>query len=90
MIFATQGMTNEEAVQHQYIILDKELKNIVQSEALKLGVLPMLWFVLEIFEQIEINRIKEMITMGFLAKDPKHVEKQKVGKKNLPSYMGDS
>jgi hypothetical protein len=47
LISATHGVTKQQAVQHCYNILDKELKILVRNEALRLGEPPTLRFVFE-------------------------------------------
>ena len=49
---ATQGIIEQQAVQHWYSILDKELKTLVRNEALQLGMPTTLRFVFETFERI--------------------------------------
>jgi hypothetical protein len=55
LIIATHGVTEQQAVQHWYSILDKELKTLVRNEALRMGEPPSLRFVFETSERIEIN-----------------------------------
>ena len=71
LIIATHGVTEQQAVQHRYNILDKELKTLVRNEALHMGKPPSLQFVFETSERIEINLLEKKIAMGFL----KHEEK---------------
>lgn len=54
LISATQGVTEQQALQHWYSILDKELKTLVRNEALRAGVSPTLQFVFKTLERIEI------------------------------------
>jgi hypothetical protein len=66
LISATYGATEQQAVQHWYSILDKELKTLVRNEALRLDEPPTLRFVFEASEWIEINLLEEKAMMGFL------------------------
>jgi hypothetical protein len=50
LIIATHGVTKQQAVQHWYNILDKELKTLVHNEALRMGEPPSLRFVFETSE----------------------------------------
>jgi hypothetical protein len=59
LITATHGVTGQQAVQHWYNILDKELKTLVRNEALRMGEPPLLRFVFETSEWIEINLLEE-------------------------------
>jgi hypothetical protein len=90
LISATHGVTEQQAVQHWYNILDKELKTLVCNEALRLGVPPTLWFVFETSERIEINLLEEKATMGFLKCEEKPPEKVKAAKASLPSHAADT
>lgn len=87
---AIQSVTKKQVVQHWYNILDKQLKDIVEREALKLGVSPILRYVFETSKRIEINLLEERATTGFLIKIFKLVEKLKARKESLPSYTSDS
>jgi hypothetical protein len=71
LISAIHGVTEQQAVQHWYNILDKELKILVRNEALRLGEPPTLRFVFETSEWIEINLLKEKAAMGFLKREEK-------------------
>jgi hypothetical protein len=77
-------------VQHWYNILDKELKTLVRNEALWLGEPPILRFVFETLERIEINLLKEKVAMGFLKHEEKPQEKVKAAKASLPSHATDT
>jgi hypothetical protein len=76
-------------VQHWYSILDKELKTLVRHKALRLGEPPILRFVFETSERIEINLLKEKAAMGFLKREEKPQEKVKAAKASLPSHAAD-
>jgi hypothetical protein len=69
LISATHGITEQQAVQHWYNILDKELKTLVRNEALRLDEPPTLRFVFETSERIEINLLEEKAAMGFLKRE---------------------
>jgi len=90
LISATHGVIEQQAVQHWYSILDKELKNLVRNEALRLGVPPTLRFVFETSERIEINLLEEKAAMGFLKKEEKPPEKVKVARASVPVYSSDT
>jgi hypothetical protein len=90
LISATHGITEQQAVQHWYNILDKELKTLVRNEALRLGVPPILRFVFETSERIEINLLEEKSAMGFLKHEEKPPEKVKAAKASLPSHAADT
>jgi hypothetical protein len=67
LISTTHGITE----QHWYNILDKELKTLVRIEVLRLGEPPILRFVFETSELIEINLLEEKVAMGFLKREEK-------------------
>jgi hypothetical protein len=90
LISATHGVTEQQAVQHWYNILDKELKTLVCNEALRLGVPPTFRFVFETSERIEINLLEEKAAMGFLKREEKPLEKVKAAKASLPSNAVDT
>jgi hypothetical protein len=90
LITATHGVTEPQAVQHWYNILDKELKTLVRIEALRMEEPPSLRFVFETSERIEINLLEEKATMGFLKREEKPHEKVKVSKASLPSHAADT
>jgi hypothetical protein len=90
LISATHGVTEQQAVQHWYSILDKELKTLVRNEALRLGVPPTLRFEFETLERIEINLLEEKAAMGFLKYEEKPPEKVKAAKSSLPSHVADT
>jgi hypothetical protein len=90
LITATHGVTKQQAVQHWYSILDKELKTLVHNEALRMGEPPSLRFVFETSERIEINLLEEKAAMGFLKREEKPPEKVKVAKASLPSHAVDT
>jgi hypothetical protein len=90
LIIATHGVTKQQAVQHWYIILDKELKTLVRNEALRMGESPSLRFVFKTLELIEINLLEEKAAMGFLKHEEKPLEKVKVAKAILPSHAADT
>jgi hypothetical protein len=90
LIIATHGVTEQQAVQHWYSILDKELKTLVRNEALRMGEPPSSRFVFETSERIEINLLEEKAAMGFLKRDKKPPEKVKVAKASLPSHAADT
>jgi hypothetical protein len=90
LITATHGVTEQQAVQHWYNILDKELKTLVRNEALRMGEPPLLRFVFETSERIEINLLEEKAAMGFLKREEKPPEKVKVAKASLPSHSADT
>jgi hypothetical protein len=89
-IIATHDVTEQQAVQHWYSILDKELKTLVRNEALRMGEPPSLRFVFETSERIEINLLEEKAAMGFLKREEKPPEKVKVAKASLPSHAADT
>jgi hypothetical protein len=60
--------------------LDKELKTLVRNEALLLDVPPMLQFVFEASERIEINLLEMKAAMDFFKCMEKLCEKVKVAK----------
>jgi hypothetical protein len=62
----------------------------VCNEALQLGVPPMLPFVFETSERIEINLFKEKAAMGFLKREEKPPEKVKATKASLSSHSADT
>jgi hypothetical protein len=88
--FILHGVTEQQAVQHWYSILDKELKTLVRNEALQMGEPPSLRFVFETSERIEINLLEEKAAMGFLKREEKPPEKVKVAKASLPSHSADT
>jgi hypothetical protein len=90
LITATHGVTEQQAVQHWYNILDKELKTLVRNEALQLGEPPSLRFVFETSERIEINMLEEKAAMDFLKREEKPPEKVKVAKANFSSHAADT
>ena len=90
LITATHGVTEQQAVQHWYSILDKELKTLVRGEALRLGVPPTLRYVFEISERIEINLLEEKAAMGFLRTKDKPPEKTKSAKASIPTNTADT
>jgi hypothetical protein len=90
LILAIHGVTEQQAVQHWYNILDKELKTLVRNEALRLDDPPTLRFVFETSEWIEINLLEEKAAMGFLKREEKPQEKVKAAKANLPSHAADT
>jgi hypothetical protein len=87
---ATHGVTEQQAVQHWYSILDKELKTLVCNEVLRMGEPPSLWFVFGTLERIEINLLEEKAAMGFFKREEKPPEKVKVAKASLPSHAADT
>jgi hypothetical protein len=90
LITATHGITKQQAVQHWYNILDKELKTLVRNEALQIGEPPSLQFVFETSERIEINLLEEKAAMGFLKREEKPPEKVKVAKASFPFHAVDT
>jgi hypothetical protein len=90
LILATHMITEQQAVQHWYSILDKELKTLVHNEALRLDEPPILRFVFETSEWIEINLLEEKAAMGFLKREEKPQEKVKAAKASLPSHAADT
>jgi hypothetical protein len=90
LITATHGVTEQQAVQHWYSILDKELKTLVRNKALRKGEPPSLRFVFETSERIEINLLEEKAAMDFLKREEKPPEKVKVAKASLPSHTADT
>jgi hypothetical protein len=90
LITTTHGITEPQAVQHWYNILDKELKTLVRNEALRMGEPPSLRFVFKTSEQIEINLLEEKAAMGFLKLEEKPPEKVKVAKASFPSHAVDT
>jgi hypothetical protein len=90
LITATHGVSEQQAIQHWYSILDKELKTLVHNEALQMGEPPSLRFVFETSERIEINLLEEKAAMGFLKREEKPPEKVKVAKASLPSHAADT
>jgi hypothetical protein len=90
LISATHGVTEQQAVQHWYSILDKELKTLVRNEALRLDEPPTLRFVFETSEQIEINLLEEKAAMGFFKREEKPQEKVKAAKASLSSRAVDT
>jgi hypothetical protein len=90
LITATHGVTEQQAVQHWYSILDKELKTVVRNEALRMGEPPSLRFVFETSERIEINLLEEKAAMGFFKREEKPPEKVKVAKASLPSHAANT
>jgi hypothetical protein len=90
LISATHGVTEQQAVQHWYNILDKELKTLVHNEALRLDEPPTLRFVFETSERIEINLLEEKAVMGFLKREEKPQEKVKAAKANFSSHAIDT
>jgi hypothetical protein len=77
LISATHGVTEQQAVQHWYSILDKELKTLVRNEALRLDEPPTLRFFFETSKRIEINLLEEKAAMGFLKREEKLQEQVK-------------
>ena len=90
LIAATNGVIEQQAVQHWYTILDKELKTLVRGEALRLGIPPTLRYVFETSERIEINLLEEKAAMGFLGKEDKSHEKVKAARASIPANTGDA
>jgi hypothetical protein len=90
LISTTHGVTEQQAVQHWYNILDKELKTLVCNEALQLDEPPTLRFVFETSERIEINLLEEKATIGFFKREEKPQEILKVAKASLPSHAADT
>jgi hypothetical protein len=90
LISATHGVTEQQAVQHWYSILDKELKTLVRNEALRLDEPPTLRFIFETSKQIEINLLEEKAAMGFLKREEKPQEKVKVAKASLPFHAANT
>jgi hypothetical protein len=90
LISATHGVTEQQAVQHWYSILNKELKTLVRNEALQLDEPPTLRFIFETSERIEINLLEEKAVMGFLKREEKPQEKVKATKASLPSHAADT
>jgi hypothetical protein len=90
LISVTHGVTEQQAVQHWYNILDKELKTLVRNEVLRLGVPPILRFIFETLERIEINLLEEKAVMGFLECEEKPLKKVKAAKANLPFNAVDT
>jgi hypothetical protein len=90
LITATHGVTEQQAVQHWYSILDKELKTVVRNEALRMREPPSLRFVFETSERIEINLLEEKAAMGFFKREEKPPEKVKVAKASLPSHAANT
>jgi hypothetical protein len=90
LIITTHGVTEQQAVQHWYNILDKELKTLVYNEALRMGKPPSLRFAFETSEQIEINLLEDKAAMGFLKREEKATKKVKVAKTSLPSHAADT
>jgi hypothetical protein len=90
LISATHGVIEQQAVQHWYSILDKELKTLVRNEALRLNEPPTLRFVFETSERIEINLLEEKAAMGFLKCEEKPQEKVKETKASLSSHAVDT
>jgi hypothetical protein len=90
LISTTHGITEQQAVQYWYSILDKELKTLVRNEALPLDEPPTLRFVFETSERIEINLFEEKAAMGFLKREEKPQEKVKAAKASLPSHAVDT
>lgn len=80
------GIIYQQAVQHWYNILDKELKTLVWGEALRPGLPTMLRFVFETTECIEINLLEERATI----KKKKLFKKTKSVRANLPFYLGET
>jgi hypothetical protein len=62
----------------------------VRNEALRMGEPPLLRFVFETSEWIEINLLEEKAAMGFLKREEKPPEKVKVAKASLPSHAADT
>jgi hypothetical protein len=90
LISATHGITEQQAVQHWYSILDKELKTLVRNEALWLDEPPTLRFVFETSERIEINLLEEKAAMRFLKREEKPQKKVKAAKASLPSHAANT
>jgi N-glycosylase/DNA lyase len=90
LITATHDVTEQQAIQHWYNILDKVLKTLVRNEALQMGKPPSLQFVFETSKQIEINLLEGKPAMDFLKREEKPPEKVKVAKANLPSHAVDT
>jgi hypothetical protein len=90
LITATHGVTEQQAVQHWYSILDKELKTPVRNETLRMREPPSLRFVFETSERIEINLLEQKAAMSFLKREEKPPEKVKVVKASLPSHAADT
>jgi hypothetical protein len=77
-------------VQHWYNILDKELETLVRNEALRLEEPPILRFVFETSERIEINLLEKKAVMGFRKREEKPQENVKAAKASLPSHTADT
>jgi hypothetical protein len=90
LISTTHGVTEQQAVQHWYGILDKELKTLVRNEALRLDEPPTLRFFFETSERIEINLLYDKVAMGFLKREKKPQKKVKATKASLPSHAADT
>ena len=63
---------------------------MVHNEALRLGVPPLLRFVFETLERIDINLLKEKTSMDFLKCEEKPSKKIKVAKASLPSHAANT
>ena len=90
IITATHGITEQQATQHWYNILDKELKTLVHNKALRMGEPLSLRFIFETLEWIEINLLKKKAAMDFLKCEEKPPEKVKVAKASFPSHATDT
>jgi hypothetical protein len=90
LISATHGVTEQQAMQYWYSIMDKELKTLVRNEALRLDEPPILRFIFETSERIEINLLEEKATMGFLKREEKPQEKMKAAKASLPFHAANT
>jgi hypothetical protein len=90
LISATHGVTEQQAVQHWYSILDKKLKTLVRNEALRLDEPPTLRYVFETSKRIESNLLEEKAAMGFLKREENPQEKVKAAKASLPSHAADT
>jgi hypothetical protein len=90
LITATHGVTKQQAVQHWYSILDKELKTLVCNEVLRMGEPPSLRFVFETSKRIEINLLEEKAAMCFVKREEKPPEKVKLAKASLRSHATDT
>ena len=90
LILAIHGITEQQAVQHQYSILNKELKILVCNKALQLDEPPILRFIFETSKWIEINLLKEKATIVFFKCEDKSQEKMKAAKASLPSHVANT
>jgi hypothetical protein len=58
LISATHGVTEQQAVQHWYSILNKELKTLVRNEALQLDEPPTLRFIFETWQRWDFSSVR--------------------------------